>query len=133
MNQQNMKKITLVSLVLFVGIIGYIFGYALIAPTQQQQRTAAPSNVPTVSSQSAAQQVFTMTEVARHSTANSCYLVINNNVYDVSSYIDSHPGGREAITSRCGQEVSGIFAQIHSNRAWDLLAAYKIGSVATAK
>ncbi len=70
---------------------------------------------------------FTMEEVSKHNSRNDCYLVINNNVYDVSSYIGYHPGGSKTITSHCGKEVTGIFASIHSNRAWDLLKKYKIG------
>jgi cytochrome b involved in lipid metabolism len=76
---------------------------------------------------------FTAAQVAKHSSANDCYLIIDNRVYDVSSYISYHPGGARVITSRCGTEVSGIFARIHSNRAWDLLKKYKIGNINTTK
>lgn len=72
---------------------------------------------------------LTLLSVAKHNTKNNCYLVINNNVYDVSSYISYHPGGSRVIVSNCGKEVTGLFARIHSNRAWDLLAKYKIGTV----
>ncbi len=72
---------------------------------------------------------FTLEEVATHNTRDDCYLVIRNNVYDVSNFIDSHPGGVQRISEQCGQEVSGLFAQIHSNRAWDLLVDYKIGTI----
>jgi len=72
-----------------------------------------------------------LNEISKHNTKSDCYLVINNNVYNVSSYISYHPGGSRAIISRCGKEVTGIFAQIHSNRAWDLLKKYKIGSITT--
>jgi len=72
---------------------------------------------------------FTMNEVSSHNSKDDCYLVIRDNVYDVSSFIDSHPGGAEKIIEKCGQEVTGIFAQIHSNRAWDLLVDYKIGTI----
>ena len=72
---------------------------------------------------------FTLEEVATHNTRDDCYLVIRNNVYDVSNFIDSHPGGVQRTSEQCGQEVSGLFAQIHSNRAWDLLVDYKIGTI----
>lgn len=72
---------------------------------------------------------FTISEVSTHNSKNDCYLIIRDNVYDVSSFIDSHPGGTQKISEKCGQEVSGIFAQIHSNKAWDLLIDYKIGTI----
>ena len=76
---------------------------------------------------------FTINEVSKHNLKKDCYLVINNNVYDVSSYIGYHPAGSRTIISRCGKEVTGIFARIHSNRAWDLLKKYKIGTIITNK
>lgn len=72
---------------------------------------------------------FSMAEVSQHNSTKDCYLVIQNTVYDVSSYLGSHPGGRGVIQSRCGTEVTGIFAQIHSNRAWNLLGRYKVGVI----
>ena len=54
-------------------------------------------------------------------------------MYDVTQYIDYHTGGSWTIVSRCGSEVTGIFASIHSNRAWDLLKRYKIGTLTTHK
>ena len=74
-----------------------------------------------------------MSEVARHTTLNDCYLVINGNVYDVTPFIPFHPAGSRIIEQYCGQEVTNIFARIHSNRAWDLLAKYKIGTVTRKK
>lgn len=114
-----MKKFTLISLIIFTAIVGYVYAAGLIS----KPASVSPTD-------SGSRPVLTASEIARHSTANDCYLIINNNVYDVSSYIGSHPGGRQIITSSCGTEVSGIFARIHSNRAWDLLAKYKIGMVA---
>ena len=73
---------------------------------------------------------ISLDEVARHNSVQSCYLAINGNVYDVTSYLDYHPAGPGIILENCGKEVTGLFASIHSNRAWDLLARYKIGKLA---
>ncbi|PIX62445.1 hypothetical protein CO057_03665 [Candidatus Uhrbacteria bacterium CG_4_9_14_0_2_um_filter_41_50] len=73
---------------------------------------------------------FTLDEIAKHSSINDCYLLVNNNVYDVTRYSGSHPGGAMNISNQCGQDSSSIFKQIHSNLAWDLLANYKIGTLA---
>ena len=58
-------------------------------------------------------------------------MAINSNVYDVTNYIDYHPAGSQIIIERCGREVTNLFARIHSNRAWDLLARYKVGKYTT--
>lgn len=86
--------------------------------------------VPAVSSVDGVDAVtLDMAEVAKHNTANSCFLVIKGAVYDVSSFISQHPGGARRITEVCGQEVTGIFASIHSNFAWNLLGDYFIGNL----
>ena len=60
-------------------------------------------------------------------------MVLSKNVKGVSTYIGKHPGGSRSITSRCGEEVTGIFASIHSNFAWDLLTDYYIGDLVSAE
>ncbi len=101
------------------------------AKTVKTAVTSAPTATPTPTQavNNANSGVFTMEEVAKHNTKDDCYLVIKNNVYSVSSFISEHPGGPGKIISNCGQEVTGIFADIHSNAAWDLLKNYKIGQL----
>jgi len=128
-----MKKVTLITIVGFVIVIliVYFFGIVLSPPSSTPNGVINPPIITNNTSQKIKRKpgTFTTTEVTKHNTANDCYLIINNNVYDVSPYIDMHPGGRSIITSRCGEKVTGIFARIHSNRAWDLLKNFKVGSV----
>jgi cytochrome b involved in lipid metabolism len=70
-----------------------------------------------------------ITEISKHSTPNDCYLIVKNKVYDVSSYINKHPGGQKNITNHCGGEETRLFSDIHSNFAWDLLKKYYIGDL----
>lgn len=71
----------------------------------------------------------TMADVAKHNSANDCWLAISGKAYNVTSYAGSHPGGRGVITNSCGTEVSGIFASIHSNFAWNLLGQYYVAPI----
>jgi cytochrome b involved in lipid metabolism len=115
-----LKKITLISIILFAIIAAGVFTLSIIYPNKQTAPVSPLAN---------ANQPLTLAEVAKHSSPSDCYLVINNSVYDVSGYIGSHPGGRSSITSRCGQEVGGLFATIHSNFAWNLLGNYLISAI----
>ena len=114
-----MKKITLSVLFIFCLSLAGIFSMSLLFPPIDSATTQViVSNSP-----------LTTTEVAGHNTDADCYLLIKNKVYDVSTYIGKHPGGKSTITNRCGKEVTGIFASIHSNFAWDLLNDYYIGEL----
>lgn len=92
-------------------------------PTTQAPTTTQPPSVRT----------FTMEDVSNHNTRNDCWLVIHDNVYDITQFIASHPGG-SVITMGCGKDATVFFetrpmgsGTAHSQRARDLLAKYFIG------
>jgi cytochrome b involved in lipid metabolism len=126
-----LKKITLIFLIIFAAIVLAIFGASFLS-AKNTISLQQGSSQPLASASTATQTTkpsYTAVEVAKHASANDCYLIINNKVYDVTSYIYQHPGGPDKIISNCGKEVTGIFAAIHSNFAWDLLKKYYIGDL----
>ena len=64
-----------------------------------------------------------------HVTSNSpCLLLGGPKVYDVSSYLDDHPGGAEVMLDVSGQDADEFFEDIgHSNDAREELAKHCIG------
>ena len=75
---------------------------------------------------------YTMGDVAKHDSRSSCWTAINGSVYDVTRWIDQHPGGADAILSLCGIDGSGAFNAQHGGqrRPASELAAFQIGSLA---
>lgn len=71
------------------------------------QASAAPSGTTTS---------YSMTQVATHSTAADCWTVINGSAYDVTAWIDRHPGGPAVIEGLCGIDGSAAFTGQHSNQ-----------------
>ena len=125
-----MKKFTLYFLIFFAGIIVAIFVMGLIFPNSNTSKMINANNMIATSGTSSA-KTFTITEVAQHNIKTDCYLIVNKQVYDVTSYIDQHPGGVRRIVEMCGQESSQAFAAIHSNFAWNLLKDFYIGDIST--
>ena len=74
-------------------------------------------------------------DVARHSTSKSCYVTIGANVYDITSFVDDHPGGGELILEYGGKDVSEIMndeiSHTHSETAYEILEERLIGFMAT--
>lgn len=53
-----------------------------------------------------------------HSTPESLWIVIKGYVYDVTKYLDDHPGGPVVISNRGGKEVTKAFENAgHSENA----------------
>ncbi len=72
---------------------------------------------------------LTLEEVAKHSTENDCWVVIGNDVYNVTSLIDTHSGGREAIIAYCGTNATEVFFSKHDQSAYEVLQSYYVGSI----
>mmetsp|Transcript_23036 Transcript_23036/g.37933 ORF Transcript_23036/g.37933 Transcript_23036/m.37933 type:complete len:139 (+) Transcript_23036:59-475(+) len=77
---------------------------------------------------------FTEAEVAEHNKVDDCWLIIGNEntggpkVYDVTTYLDDHPGGAEVMLDVAGKDADEFFEDIgHSNDARDELKKHLIG------
>lgn len=76
-----------------------------------------------------AQDPITLTEVAEHATPLDCWAAINGNVYDLTSWIDRHPGGPEVVIAMCGTDATEAFAAAHEGESEpeERLTALRIG------
>ena len=45
---------------------------------------------------------YTFEEVHSHNTAESCWILMREKVYDVTKFINKHPGGVRNIIEHCG-------------------------------
>ena len=72
---------------------------------------------------------FSVSEIAKHSNSTSCWTVIRGNVYDLTKWIDLHPGGSENILSICGNDGTEAFNYQHQGqgRPEAELATFLIG------
>lgn len=52
-------------------------------------------------------------EVAKHSTKDSCWIVIDSKVYDVTSFLHQHPGGAAILLRQAGADATAEFAKVH--------------------
>lgn len=74
---------------------------------------------------------YTMERVRANGTSSSCWTVISGNVYDLTKWIGSHPGGSGAITSLCGTDGTSGFNAMHRNQSKPeaRLAGYLLGKL----
>ncbi|CUS21752.1 LAQU0S03e09956g1_1 [Lachancea quebecensis] len=58
-------------------------------------------------------QGVSASEVIRHNRKDDCWVVIDGYVYDVTAFINQHPGGSAVIRGNAGKDVSAIFSALH--------------------
>ena len=77
---------------------------------------------------------LTAAEVAKHNTASDCWSVVGSNVYDLTPYVSSHPGGSAVIKAICGKDGTAAFTAQHGTvgKAANVLAGFKLGALAGA-
>jgi len=95
-------------------------------------RPQAPQPPAPVGSGASARTSYTLAQVAQHGDASSCWAAINGNVYDLTNWINQHPGGPERILSICGTDGSAAFNAQHGGqgRPAQELAQFYIGPLA---
>ncbi|XP_058135770.1 cytochrome b5 type B isoform X1 [Dasypus novemcinctus] len=73
---------------------------------------------------------YRLEEVAKHNSSKELWLVIHGRVYDVSSFLNEHPGGEEVLLEQAGVDASESFEDVgHSSDAREMLKQYYIGDV----
>lgn len=74
--------------------------------------------------------LYNMSQVAEHDSRDSCWVVINSSVYNLTDFMNRHPGGVDAILQRCGADGTEVFENRHGTPHHEgVLDEYKIGEL----
>lgn len=133
-----MNKIVIVAVFIFWAALSFFYANSLInknSPQQFPETTNLNTNL--LVDGSTNQNIdnpttvqLTKATVAQHNNTSDCWVTAGNNVYNVTGYIRSHPGGAQRIIDYCGADVAQAMGEIgHSSKALSILAGYKIGVV----
>ncbi|CAK8533930.1 unnamed protein product [Lathyrus sativus] len=72
---------------------------------------------------------YSKNEVTLHNKRTDCWIIIKNKVYDVTSYVEEHPGG-DAILAHAGDDsTEGFFGPQHATRVFDMIEDFYIGDL----
>ncbi|KAH7296228.1 hypothetical protein KP509_26G014600 [Ceratopteris richardii] len=75
-------------------------------------------------------KIFTLEQVSQHSTSKDCWLIISGKVYDVTKFLDDHPGGDEVLLSATGKDATNDFEDVgHSSSAKGMMEEYYVGDI----
>jgi cytochrome b involved in lipid metabolism len=128
MNKSILAVISVSIVIIIGGIAIFLFRDSNNEPTTDT--TKQSSSQTTVDS-----QTYSGEEVAQHATRTDCWMIIEQKVYDVTEFINSHPGG-SAILEGCGIDATSLFfsrpmgsGTPHSSSAQALLGDYYLGEL----
>ncbi|XP_018803811.1 PREDICTED: cytochrome b5 [Bactrocera latifrons] len=77
-------------------------------------------------------QEYSVSEVAQNNGRDGkpVWIIYKESVYDVTKFINEHPGGAESILEYAGKDATKAFNQVgHSSDAIKEMKSYKIGVI----
>ncbi|KAJ6554423.1 FMN-dependent dehydrogenase-domain-containing protein [Mycena capillaripes] len=61
--------------------------------------------------------MWSLEQVATHNSPTDCWVIINNSVYDVTDFLQEHPGGAKIILQYAGLDATSVYEPIHPRDA----------------
>jgi fatty acid desaturase len=76
-------------------------------------------------------QVYSWQDVAKHNSSASVWVIVGSKVYDLTSWVDKHPGGREVLLLMAGRDATAAFESYHpfSDKPRRMIGKFEIGKV----
>ncbi|KAG9336922.1 hypothetical protein JZ751_030035 [Albula glossodonta] len=73
---------------------------------------------------------YTLEEIKQHNMSKDTWLIIHDKVYDITSFLEEHPGGEEVLLEQAGADATESFEDVgHSTDAREMLQQYYIGEL----
>ena len=60
-----------------------------------------------------------LSKVSRHTSADSCWIILYGEVYDVTDFLNEHPGGASIILRLAGTDATEEFEPVHPSGTLD--------------
>ncbi len=114
-----MKKI----ITIIIGILVLAGGAAYIYMQNMDAKMAEAIKTMTAPTEqvNANTNLFTLAQIAEHTTRDNCWLSIEDKVYNVTSFVDMHPGG-DKILSGCGKDATEMFNKVRAHAKTSVVA-----------
>ncbi|CDS08900.1 hypothetical protein LRAMOSA10261 [Lichtheimia ramosa] len=79
-------------------------------------------------------KTYTSEQVAEHNKADDLWIIIDGKVFDLTNFVNEHPGGKKVLVKMAGKDASKKFAQFHNPSIMEKVGLpMQIGVVADAK
>ncbi|KAI5608509.1 cytochrome b5 type B [Silurus asotus] len=73
---------------------------------------------------------YTRKQIQAHNMSKDVWLIIHDKVYDITCFLEEHPGGEEVLLEQAGSDATESFEDVgHSTDAREMLEQYYIGEL----
>uniref|UniRef100_A0A3B4FPZ5 Cytochrome b5 n=1 Tax=Pundamilia nyererei TaxID=303518 RepID=A0A3B4FPZ5_9CICH len=73
---------------------------------------------------------YRLAEIEKQNSFKSTWIIIHNKVYDVTKFLEEHPGGEEVLREQAGGNATESFEDVgHSTDAREMASSMVIGEV----
>ncbi|KAK4626784.1 Acyl-CoA dehydrogenase apdG [Fulvia fulva] len=72
---------------------------------------------------------YTRDEVKKHTEEDDIWFIIDHKVYDVSDFVDAHPGGEVVLRQVAGQDATEAFYNLHRHEVLTNYKSLQIGTI----
>lgn len=78
---------------------------------------------------------FTWQQVAQHNTEQSAWVSNQKKVYDITDWLNRHPGGKHILLLSAGRDITDLLVSYHpfTNKPAEILEKYYIGDLITSE
>ncbi|KAM6135483.1 cytochrome b5 isoform 2-T2 [Pterocles gutturalis] len=73
---------------------------------------------------------YRLEEVQKHNNSQSSWIILHHRIYDVTKFLDEHPGGEEVLREQAGGDATENFEDVgHSTDARTLSETFIVGEL----
>ncbi|KAK4432969.1 cytochrome-like protein [Sesamum alatum] len=113
-------------LLVVTSLLGFLLGILIVIP---RLRKSGHGKISQSHVSPKALKAYTKAEVSLHNKRTDCWIIIKDKVYDVTSYVEEHPGGDAILTHAGDDSTEGFFGPQHATRVFDMIEDFRIGEL----
>jgi|Deesub1362B_J571_1020462.scaffolds.fasta_scaffold00007_137 hypothetical protein len=123
------KTIMVIWTLIFMGLLVLYFAQPESISSENNSRSILAQTASPITNTEKEGIILTLKEVSKHNQSNDCWIIVEDKIYNVTSFLSIHPGGSDAIIPYCGTNATEIFFSKHDQGAYETLQQYYIGKI----
>ena len=114
--------------VIYIGVL-LASVYVLFKQRNSQKNSSSSTESKKIKVANKIRNDIKVQEVSKHNVKDDCWIIVDGKVYDVTDYVDDHPGGDSILNNAGNDSTVGVHGPQHPESVWEVLKLFYIGDV----